>query len=79
MTPGSGRPLTDEHCEEGKYAPLMAFDCRGLEPIEFAFMGPQWRVESVSIFAFEPYLYVGVCHVWSLVAFSACVCVLQDS
>ncbi|KAJ8448865.1 hypothetical protein Cgig2_011486 [Carnegiea gigantea] len=53
MTPGSGRPLTDEHCEEGKYAPLMAFDCRGLEPVEFAFMGPQWRVESVEGTVYE--------------------------
>lgn len=53
MTPGSGRPLTDEHCEEGKYAPMMAFDCRGLEPVEFAFMGPQWRVESVEGTVYE--------------------------
>ncbi|KAL2940184.1 hypothetical protein RDABS01_001566 [Bienertia sinuspersici] len=53
MIPGSGRPLTDEDCESGKYAPLMSFDSRGLEPFEFYFGGDQWKVESTAGTVFE--------------------------
>lgn len=53
MTAGVGRPLTGELCEEGKYAPLMVFDCRGLEPVDFLFMDPHWRVESAEGTVFE--------------------------
>lgn len=47
MIPGKGRPLTQEDCEGGKFAPLMLFDCRGYEPVGFVF-GSGWKVESVS-------------------------------
>lgn len=53
MVPGASRPLTGEDCEEGKYTPLMVFDCRGLEPIDFSFIGPQWKVETESGTVFE--------------------------
>lgn len=48
MISGQGRPLTQEDCEEGKFAPLMLFDCRGYEPVGFVF-GSGWKVESVSL------------------------------
>ncbi|KAI8525268.1 hypothetical protein RHMOL_Rhmol13G0217600 [Rhododendron molle] len=32
--------------KSGQYAPLMLFDCRGYEPMEFAF-GSGWKVESM--------------------------------
>ena len=48
MVAGEGRPLTGEDSEEERYAPLMCFDCHGWVPLEFSFLGPQWRVESVS-------------------------------
>ncbi|GAB4854358.1 hypothetical protein Ancab_022944 [Ancistrocladus abbreviatus] len=46
MIPGRGQPLTQEASEAGKPAPLMVFDCRGFEPVGFAF-GGGWKVESV--------------------------------
>ncbi|GAB2275907.1 hypothetical protein Dimus_010654 [Dionaea muscipula] len=52
MLPGRGRPLTQELSEAGKYAPLMVFDCRGFEPLEFSF-GAGWKVESVAGTTFE--------------------------
>lgn len=48
MIEGKGKPLTQEISESGKYAPLMLFDCRGYEPVDFVF-GDGWKVESVSI------------------------------
>ncbi|KAK9101121.1 hypothetical protein Scep_024551 [Stephania cephalantha] len=52
MIPGRGRPLTLEDSETSKYAPLMVFDCRGLEPAEFSF-GSGWKAESTSGTKFE--------------------------
>lgn len=48
MITGRGRPLTHALSQSGQYAPLMLFDCRGYEPVEFAF-GSGWKVESVSV------------------------------
>ncbi|GER56117.1 hypothetical protein STAS_33825 [Striga asiatica] len=45
MITGRGRPLTLEEAEAGKFAPLMLFDCRGYEPMDFAF-GSGWKAES---------------------------------
>lgn len=53
IVPGEGRPLTGEDSEEERYAPLMCFDCHGWVPLEFSFLGPQWRVESVSGTVYE--------------------------
>ena len=47
MIPGQGKPLTDEASQSGKYAPLMQFDCRGYEPLEYVFSSG-WKAESVS-------------------------------
>lgn len=47
MATGRGRPLTQEQAESGTYAPLMLFDCRGYEPLDFVF-GTGWKAESVS-------------------------------
>jgi hypothetical protein len=49
MIPGRGKPLTNETSESGKFSPLMLFDCRGYEPIDFIF-STGWKVESVSYF-----------------------------
>ncbi|KAI8536504.1 hypothetical protein RHMOL_Rhmol10G0262200 [Rhododendron molle] len=46
MVTGRGRPLTHALSQSGQYAPLMLFDCRGYEPMEFAF-GSGWKVESM--------------------------------
>ncbi|XP_068648738.1 uncharacterized protein [Aristolochia californica] len=46
MIPGKGRPLTDTLSDQGQFAPLMLFECRGLEPIDY-FFGDGWKVESV--------------------------------
>ncbi|XP_028796071.1 CXXC motif containing zinc binding protein [Neltuma alba] len=46
MIPGRGKPLTQEMSESGNYAPLMLFDCRGYEPVDFIFSGG-WKVESL--------------------------------
>ncbi|KAH7846395.1 hypothetical protein Vadar_013493 [Vaccinium darrowii] len=46
MITGRGRPLTHEISQSGNYVPLMLFDCRGYEPVEFAF-GSGWKVESI--------------------------------
>ncbi|GFP88045.1 upf0587 protein c1orf123 homolog [Phtheirospermum japonicum] len=45
MITGRGRPLSQEEAETGKYAPLMFFDCRGYEPVDFAF-GSGWKAQS---------------------------------
>ncbi|WZZ76612.1 hypothetical protein YC2023_087982 [Brassica napus] len=47
MIPGKGRPLTLEDSEGGEHAPLMVFDCRGYEPIDFGF-GGFWKAEAES-------------------------------
>ncbi|KAH6757714.1 hypothetical protein C2S51_038682 [Perilla frutescens var. frutescens] len=46
MNPGRGRPLTQADAENGTYAPLMVFDCRGYEPEGFVF-GSGWKAESI--------------------------------
>ncbi|KAI3700329.1 hypothetical protein L2E82_44955 [Cichorium intybus] len=46
MIPGRGSPLTFEFSEGGKHAPLMVFDYRGFEPLDFAFSSG-WKAESV--------------------------------
>lgn len=46
MIPGQGTPLTSELSQKGEKACLMVFECRGCEPIEFAF-GNGWKAESV--------------------------------
>ncbi|KAL0017571.1 hypothetical protein SO802_004640 [Lithocarpus litseifolius] len=46
MIPGQGKPLTDEASQSGKYAPLMQFDCRGYEPLEYVFSSG-WKAESI--------------------------------
>ncbi|XP_074317332.1 uncharacterized protein LOC141653463 [Silene latifolia] len=43
-----GNPLTEADCESGNYTALMGFECRGLEPFDFSFMCPQWKVEATS-------------------------------
>lgn len=48
MISGKGSALTQELSESGKYAPVMQFDCRGYEPVEFVF-GTGWEAESVSL------------------------------
>ncbi|KAF7817404.1 UPF0587 protein [Senna tora] len=52
MIPGRGKPLTQESSQSGKYAPLMLFDCRGYEPVDFVF-GGGWKVESLEGTKFE--------------------------
>ncbi|KAM3330731.1 hypothetical protein ACQJBY_027084 [Aegilops geniculata] len=46
MIPGQGTPLTAEQSQKGETTCLMVFECRGYEPIEFAF-GNGWKAESV--------------------------------
>ncbi|MCL7030350.1 hypothetical protein MKW94_015909 [Papaver nudicaule] len=52
MIPGKGRPLTTEDGETERYAPLMLFDSKGIEPVEFAF-GDGWKVQSTDGTKFE--------------------------
>ncbi|KAL8063238.1 hypothetical protein ABFS82_01G015800 [Erythranthe guttata] len=52
MIAGRGHPLTQEHAETGEFAPLMMFDCRGYEPVDFAF-GSGWKVKSIEGTAFN--------------------------
>ncbi|KAG2666118.1 hypothetical protein I3760_15G040800 [Carya illinoinensis] len=47
MIPGRGKPLTQEVSESGKHSPLMLFDCRGYEPIEYVFSS-DWKAESIA-------------------------------
>lgn len=46
MIPSKGSPLTQDHSESGKFSPLMAFDCRGFEPMDFIFANG-WRAVSI--------------------------------
>ncbi|XP_004292787.1 PREDICTED: UPF0587 protein v1g245604-like [Fragaria vesca subsp. vesca] len=43
MMPECCKPLT----KEGVFHPLMMFDCKGYEPVDFVF-GGRWKVESVA-------------------------------
>lgn len=52
MIEGRGRALTHEMSESGKYTPLMLFDCRGFEPVDFSF-GAGWKAESLEGTKFE--------------------------
>lgn len=47
MIPGRGRPYTIEDSESQEFAPLMLFDCRGFELVEFYFKDG-WVAESIS-------------------------------
>ncbi|KAL5226406.1 hypothetical protein ABZP36_014671 [Zizania latifolia] len=46
MIPGQGTPLTIEQSQKEDKTCLMVFDCRGCEPIDFAF-GDGWKAESL--------------------------------
>ncbi|XP_020960935.1 UPF0587 protein C1orf123 homolog isoform X2 [Arachis ipaensis] len=46
MIEGRGQPLTHSQSQSGKYAPLMLFDCRGYEPVDFLF-ADGWTAESL--------------------------------
>ncbi|XP_047256010.1 CXXC motif containing zinc binding protein isoform X1 [Capsicum annuum] len=46
MITGRGRPLTHEDSEAKKSAPLMLFECRGYEPLDFVFRG-EWQAVSL--------------------------------
>lgn len=50
MIPGRGKPLSLDITSSSreKFAPLMIFDCRGFEPVDF-FFGSGWEAVSVSI------------------------------
>ncbi|XP_019175868.1 PREDICTED: UPF0587 protein C1orf123 homolog [Ipomoea nil] len=52
MITGQGRPLTQEASQAGSFMPVMAFDCRGFEPLEFHF-GGTWQAESIEGTKFE--------------------------
>uniref|UniRef100_A0A1D1YXB7 UPF0587 protein C1orf123 n=1 Tax=Anthurium amnicola TaxID=1678845 RepID=A0A1D1YXB7_9ARAE len=52
MIPGHGKPLTLESSESQLPVPLMVFECRGFEPVEFAF-GDGWKAESTSGTVYE--------------------------
>ncbi|XP_059314580.1 uncharacterized protein LOC132065282 [Lycium ferocissimum] len=52
MITGRGRPLTHADSQAGKYAPLMVFECRGFEPLDFVFRG-EWKAESLEGTKFE--------------------------
>ena len=45
MMPECCKPQT----KEGVFHPLMMFDCKGYEPVDFVF-GGGWKAESVSVF-----------------------------
>ncbi|XP_057720803.1 uncharacterized protein LOC130935206 isoform X3 [Arachis stenosperma] len=52
MIEGRGQPLTHSQSQSGKYAPLMLFDCRGYEPVDFVF-ADGWKAESLEGTRFE--------------------------
>ncbi|XP_004251192.2 uncharacterized protein [Solanum lycopersicum] len=52
MISGLGRPLTHADSAAGKSAPLMLFDCRGFEPLDYVFRG-EWEAESLKGTIFE--------------------------
>lgn len=49
MVPGRGRPLTQELSEAGKSTPIMVFECRGYEPVDYVF-GGGWKARSVCFY-----------------------------
>ncbi|XP_021739079.1 UPF0587 protein C1orf123 homolog [Chenopodium quinoa] len=53
MIPKSGRYLTGDDCEAGKFVRLMSFDCRGLEPVDYSFGGDQWKIITTAGTVFE--------------------------
>ncbi|TXG61944.1 hypothetical protein EZV62_013307 [Acer yangbiense] len=58
MIKGRGKPLTQEASQSGKYCPVMLFDCRGFEPVDFIF-GDGWKVESYAVLVIqEHYQYM---------------------
>lgn len=52
MIDGRGHPLTQAHAQRAVSAPLMLFDCRGYEPLDFVFRGG-WKAKSVSHIPFS--------------------------
>ncbi|KAH0747594.1 hypothetical protein MTR67_049528 [Solanum verrucosum] len=52
MITGRGRPLTHTDSEAGKSAPLMLFECRGFEPLDYVFRG-EWEAKSLEGTKFE--------------------------
>lgn len=54
MVRDSGRPLSLADSKAREFAPLMLFDCRGYEPLDFVY-GRGWKAESVSFL----YLFLG--------------------
>ncbi|XP_042518821.1 CXXC motif containing zinc binding protein-like isoform X2 [Macadamia integrifolia] len=48
LIPGYGRPLSIECGQYEIYKPLMVFDCKGLEPVDFIF-GNGWRADSMEL------------------------------
>lgn len=47
MVDGRGRSYTLEDSESGKYVPVMCFDCRGIEPVEFS-SRDEWAAEGIT-------------------------------
>eukprot|EP00249_Psilotum_nudum_P004646 c18151_g1_i1 orf=266-766(+) len=47
MVDGRGKPYTIEDSEAGRFVPVMCFDCRGIEPVEFS-LRDGWSAEGVS-------------------------------
>ncbi|MED6157051.1 hypothetical protein PIB30_019890 [Stylosanthes scabra] len=52
MIEGKGQPLTYSQSQSGKYTPLMMFDCRGYEPVDFVFANG-WKAESLEGTVFD--------------------------
>lgn len=57
MHPGRGQPLSQEKSQSGKYSPIMVFDCRGFEPVDYVFCGG-WKVVSVSYCFLQPLFHM---------------------
>ncbi|MQM16275.1 hypothetical protein Taro_049234 [Colocasia esculenta] len=58
MIPGHGKPLTLQLSEAQLPTPLMVFECRGFEPVEFVF-GDGWTAQSRSGTVYEIDLFQG--------------------
>uniref|UniRef100_A0A803PFM5 Uncharacterized protein n=1 Tax=Cannabis sativa TaxID=3483 RepID=A0A803PFM5_CANSA len=46
MIPGRGKPLSHGDSEAGKFSPLMMFECRGYEPLNYLFVDG-WKAVSL--------------------------------
>ncbi|KAL3498561.1 hypothetical protein ACH5RR_041293 [Cinchona calisaya] len=46
MITGRGRPLTQIQSQFGHFTPLMVFDCKGFEPLDFSFSS-DWEADSI--------------------------------